>query len=348
MTDNKQVDKLITKAINDNYRANDNGYAAQKLAFWQLDPDGKPFIEVQVKPSRVSIGALHMSMNGGAESGIYELEEVDFTVAEDLSDPMPNRGANYSTSDQNTILINHTLIGSGCAGKKVVLATGLPFSDYFRNGEKNEVLFEKIKKSVLRKVINKSGEEMPIIEEHLIYPESTAAFIDYAFDFQTYELNKPHNGVVIVDMGGETTDVSYITPSLQIDKEKSGSQRIGVLSILAELKQLIANELNVSAESIAPKHVEKALVTGEISFGSTTRDVSNLVHKSKAATAKKLNAYVDSMIGENVFIDAIVFVGGGADALQDHFKKERENVIIPNDPQHSNARGMLIHMTYFR
>lgn len=349
MVDKKEIiDPQVVKAMHGNFVANDNGYAAQKIATWVIDEEGKPYINVTVKPSRVAIGALHMSMNGGSESGIYELEDVDFTVADDLTDPMPNRGAHYSTSDQNTILVNHSLICSGFAGKEVILATGLPFSEYFVNGEKNEGLFTKIKDSVLRGVKDKSGGSMPIIKEHLIYPESTAAFVDYAFDFATYELKTPKNGVVVVDMGGETTDVTYITSSIQIDKEKSGSKRIGVLSILAELRQLIANKIGVSADSIAPNHVDKALIEGKLSFANKDIDVSDLVHKSKAATAKKLNAFVDSLIGESAFIDAIVFVGGGADALKEHFKKERENVVVPTKPQDANARGILIHMTYFR
>lgn len=345
MSDNS-VKAAIEAAIKNNVVAIDNGYAKQKIAYWAKEGD-EFVIKTAAYPSRVEIGTSLMDVHGNSAFGAYTIDGLEYMVNPHSSDPLPNTGQSYSYSDQNSILITHSLMTQGFAGKEITLCTGLPYSDYFFGNELNTALFKKIQdKLATTKVESMTGQDSPVINEHHIKPESTSAFVDFAYDYETGDFKEPQLGMVVVDMGGYTTDVTFITPNVTIDKDKSDSKKIGVGTILKELETLIRRELNITGD-ISKLLIEKALTTGEIPFFNEQRDISELVKKAKRMTAKKLSAYIESIVGDGGMVDSIIFVGGGSHVLGEELKEERSNVVIPDESSYANARGMLLYMTFF-
>lgn len=322
----------------------DNGYAGQKIAYW-ADVDGTKRMVCFSYPSRAKMGRVNINFDGGAVAGIYNVNGQDYTVSQQLEDPDSIRTAGYAFSELNCALVTHSLVQAGFRGREVILGTGLPFKDYFVNGEKNQSFIDKVQSSLKADITDLQGHDLALIKSHLLYPESTAAYVDFVFNDETLDLETHDTETVVIDMGGNTTDITTITagkPTINI--EKSSSKVLGVLNIRDELRSLIVGKFKI--EKADDHLLDKTIQTGSFRFWREDKDVSDLVKQAKQKTIKRLMTYVEETIGDGAFIENLLFVGGGAVLLQDEFKAKYPQATIGENPEFANARGMLKFMTY--
>lgn len=321
----------------------DNGYADQKIAYWAEGENGEKKIEVHSYPSRAQMGAINISIDGKS-AGVYDVEGDAWTVGKDVTDPETIRSEKYAFSELNAVLVKHSLIASGFSGKNVRIATGLPFEHMYKDGRPDQELVDKVKDSISVDVIPRGDAKAASISSHVVYPESTAAFVDFAVDEQTGEMSKSIEvGAAVVDIGGNTTDITYINSNNTINVDRSGSKHVGVLNIRDRLKKLIQERFKV--QEVRDVQLDKALRTGACSIFGKEEDVSEQIDRAKRQTLKKLMNWVEEMVGDAGDLDFILFVGGGAAVLEDLIK-EYPHAQVPKDPQFSNARGMLKYMTF--
>ena len=320
----------------------DNGYADQKVAFWATK-DGKRFIAEVLLPSRAQMGAINVAIDGKS-AGVYDIDGEPWTVGRDVTEPESIRGERYSYSEMNAVLVNHSLIAAGFAGRNVRISTGLPFEHFFKNGQPNKDLIEKVKTSLKTKVNPKGDFKAAIIKSHELYPESTAAFVDYAVDEETGDMkNEIENGLAVVDIGGNTTDITYINSDNQINIQRSGSKKLGVLNVRDRLRRLIQDTFDVA--EVRDAQLDRALRTGSCKIFGQDQDVSEQIDAAKKESVKKLMNYVEETVGDAGDLDMVLFVGGGAAVLGDVIKKY-PHAHVPDRPQFANARGMLKYMSF--
>jgi plasmid segregation protein ParM len=328
----------------------DNGYADQKVAYWALDKNGNRVIAELLIPSRAQMGAINISIDGKS-SGVYEIDGDPWTVGKDVSEPESSRGEKYAHSDLNTVLVNHSLIAAGFGGKEVRIYTGLPFDHFYSDNEVNVELINRVKTSLKKELIPK-GETLPAtIVRHDVFPESTAAFIDYAFDEKTQMMKHDFEmGIAVVDIGGNTTDITYITPEGEdediryiVNRQKSGSRKLGVLNVRDRLRRLIQEEFKV--DGLRDAQLDRAIRTGFCKIFGKEQNVQTQIDSAKRESVKKLMNYVEEMVGDAGDLDMVLFVGGGAAVLSDVIT-EYPHARVPERPQFANARGMLKFMTF--
>jgi plasmid segregation protein ParM len=323
----------------------DNGYADQKIAYWAKDESGNNVIAELLLPSRAQMGAINISIDGKS-SGVYEIDGDAWTVGNDVTEPESIRGQKYAYSELNTVLVNHSLIAAGFGGKKVRIATGLPFDHFYKNSEVNGELLNKVKDSLKTKVKPRGDHLTAIIAAHEIYPESTAAFVDFAVDMKTGEMiTEIETGLAVVDIGGNTTDITYINPNNTINTDRSGSRQLGVLNVRDRLGRLIKEHFKV--DELRDAQLDKALRTGKCRIFGEDKDVSEQIDSAKRESVKKLMNYVEEVLGDAADLDLVLFVGGGAEILEKVIK-EYPHAKVPDRPQFANARGMLKYMTFVR
>jgi len=318
----------------------DNGYADHKVAYW-VNKDGKRTIEEVLLPSRAQMGAINISLDGKS-SGVYTIDGDNWTVSKDVTEPESIRGQKYAYSDLNTVLVNHSLISAGFSDRSVKIATGLPFDHYFKSGELNTLLLDKVKEALKTNVAPKSEHNTAIISGHVIFPESTAAFADYAMNEDGELIHQLEIGAAVVDVGGNTTDITYINPDNTMNRQKSGSRQLGVLNVRDRLRQLIQE--NFSIDQLRDSQLDTALRTGVCSIFGKNQDVSNQIETAKRESVKKLMNFVEEKVGDASDLDFVLFVGGGAEVLAEVIK-EYPHAIVPERPQFANARGMLKYMS---
>lgn len=340
----------------------DNGYADQKAAFWEfdsngqhvLDDNGSPVIKEVLFPSRAQIGAVNIDISGSS-NGVYRLDGDAWTVGREVTEPEVIRGERYAYSDLNCVLVHNTLIKCGFGEKRIRLGTGLPFSHIYKDNQLNSSLIEKVKDSLKAEVKPQAGPGVSIITEHQVFPESTAAFVDYALDCKTGEMKIDLDvGMAVVDVGGNTTDITYINPvedyesgekSYSMNRERSGSKKIGVLNVRDRLRTLIQGRFNV--DSLRDSQLDRALRTGSCKIFGKDELVTDEINSAKRDVVKKLMNYVEEKVGDAADLDFILFVGGGAAVLHDVIS-EYKHARVAERPQFANARGMLKYMTFVR
>lgn len=329
--------------------ADDNGYAYHKVAAWVIDAMGNKRIKTACIASRAQLGKVNVSSTGGRSLNLYEIDGEHYTVGENVPDPESIRSNSYCYSEVNNVLVSNALYQAGLAGKKVRIATGLPLKQYFNNdGELNKNTISKVQDSLKPLAKLASYDNEVIIEKHMIYAESLSAFVDWMVNDEGELVNEVKNGVLVVDVGGGTTDISFINPSNEIYMPGSGTVKTGVLDVLKKLKQLLSSVYNIDEEHIRDDMLDKALRTNKFTAWGNEKECSELVDKAKRHVAKRLNNFINELVSST--LDHIIFVGGGAEALRTQLLKlddyDAGFVIIPNNPQFANVCGMLKCMTY--
>ncbi|MGP5159727.1 plasmid segregation protein ParM domain-containing protein [Pseudoalteromonas prydzensis] len=329
--------------------ADDNGYAYNKIAAWVTNQAGQKYIKTASIASRAQLGKVNVSATGTNVAGLYVIDGEFYTVGENVPEPESIRSKSYCYSEVNNVLVSNAIHRTGFATKEVRIATGLPLKQYFNNdGELNTNLIEKVKKS-LRPLAQPADSEYELnVQDHIIYAESLAAFVDWMVSDEGEIVNEVKNGVLVVDVGGGTTDISFINPSNEVYMPGSDTVKTGVLDVFKKLKQLIANEYEIDEEHIRDDMLDRAIRTSKFNVRGNEKECHELVIKAKKHVAKRLNNFIDELVTGT--LDHIIFVGGGAEALREQLLNLDEYsegfVIIPPNPQYANVKGMLKCMTY--
>lgn len=329
--------------------ADDNGYAYHKLAAWVIDSNGEKRIKTACIASRAQLGRANISATGGNPVGLFEIDHTHYTVGENVPEPESIRSASYCHSEVNNVLVANAITQAGLIGHKVRLATGLPLKQYFSvDGDLNTPIIDKVQRS-LKPLAEPVGQESKLdVAEHIVYAESLSAFVDWLIDDDGNLANEVHNGVLVVDVGGGTTDISFITSSHELYMPGSDTIRTGVLNVFSRLRQLLSAEFDVDMEHIRDDMLDRALRTGQFSVRGASKSCSELVEQAKRYVAKRLNNRINELVTGT--LDHIIFVGGGAEALREQLlnldEYEKGFVVIPDEPQFANVRGMLKCMTY--
>jgi len=192
-------------------------------------------------PSRAKQGR-HVINTKEQNAGMYETEEGrTYTVNGSITDPQETRFDEYPSSQLNRVLVHHGLVKAGLAGKKVVLATGLPFDSYYIKGERNTPLISK-KTQNLSKSVTADGVDMATVAHNMVTTEGIAAYMDQLMDMRgtpTAECKRLMSSTVgVIDIGGHTTDVAVMLPQdidsdggVVVDVARSGSVKIGLLML---------------------------------------------------------------------------------------------------------------------
>lgn len=333
----------------------DNGYAYQKLAAWVKTADGQVVIRTATKPSRAEIGRVNITSSNTGSDGLFVINEDDYyTVSEYVQNPESIRTESYAYSELNNVLVANSILESGMSQEKFRLTTGLPLRQFYKeDGDKNDKLIAKVKKSLIELAQPVSGPKLKITE-HNIKPEALSSFIDWFVSDKGEVQHEIHSGVMVVDIGGGTTDVSNIAPNLSLNINLSGTTKIGILDIFKKLRPLLSERFNVDGDSIRDDELDKVVRTGNVFIRGAYQNCSAELQKAKSKVAKRLYNFINELKGGT--LDKIIFVGGGAEALRDElmaiakgsdeFEDVDKFIVIPENSQYTNVIGMLKQATY--
>lgn len=331
MADNSEIFKVVV----------DNGYAEQKIAYYTRN-HGVPEIMMMSLPSRAQIGAINFSVDGEVQNS-YTVNGTQWTVGSNVPDAESIRGVKYSYSDLNVVLVNNSLIYAGFGGSKVHLGTSLPFGHYSTLNGPNKELINKVKASLQQPCIYHGDNDVAIITEHYVYQESISAAIDYILGDDGKPRNTIQGGIAIVDIGGNTTDISVLESASSVDYGRSGSEKIGVIDVRNDLRELILEKFKL--EKVTDGQLDTAIRSGSMVLFGKPECVEAEVAAAKRNTTQKIIYRVEDKVGDAADLDKVIFVGGGAAALRDVISNYKHGH-VPDRPEFANARGMLKHMTH--
>ena len=278
-------------------------------SYYAKSSEGKKFENrISIDDSILSGGATKVEFNGQKyliENGVFDIN-VNKTIKDNL------------------LVSIATLIGLSTSDTCIDLGIGLPVNYY------------KLQKTALQNLI-KQNEEMSVvingdskrfyINKCVVIPEAVGVY--YSLDAEFLKaINKRE--VLIVDIGGKTTDTCIIDSNMTI--KNPSTQTIGMLNLYNNVSNLInANypELCVKVEDVRDildnglSSFDRSIDLGfiDILFEKMVKSIFNFIKLQYEDYQRK-----------------IVILCGGGFTLADRFKNYIPNIIVNNDI-YANAKG---------
>jgi plasmid segregation protein ParM len=322
----------------------DDGYAQTKL--WGKSPNGSQesvryMMRSSVRPGRFGL----VSLSDGASVGTYRTEEgEEFTVSEDIESESTQFDG-FHTSPMNRVLVHHALAAAGYGGKRVTLWTGLPISDFFSRGRKDDAKIAAKRNNLMKTISHESGGD-PLTElvDVRVGCQALASFYDYALDDHCQERNVSVDKVAVVDIGGRTTDVALVLDGQSLDPRRSGTENIGVLDVYSTLSELLRTEFK-TRDDYPLAMLDVAVRTGSVKLWGKPQDVKHLVEKAVQEQQGKIARDLERRLGSGSDLDTVLFVGGGS-ALFHGLANVFPNAEVAEDSEFANARGLFKYALY--
>ncbi|RXM79561.1 ATPase [Clostridium tetani] len=194
---------------------------------------------------------------------------------------------------------------------------GLPINQYKVN---KEYLEDMVLSNKVRNIKLKGESRKIIISDFRVYPEGIGAY---------YSLNT-NDDVIIVDIGGRTTDMAYIVDG---KLKTSSTVAVGTLNIYKD----IADRLNAlySLDLDIPI-AERILEKGYFEIDGNKTDLSFTTEILKR-NFMKINE--DLIMKFPVRTEKIILVGGGYKLFSKAFKNRYKNSYVADNPIFANAIG---------
>jgi len=309
----------------------DEGSAQSKITYEENNQ-----LITKIIPTRLCDRSL-FNLSSYSSSSYLTEEGLEFTVNPDVDDPIITNIESFQTGAANRAIVHESLRQCGFGDQEVDVITTLPVGSFFSKGSQpiNQLLIEKKKNNLMAGIENRAGEKLAKIKSIKVYPEAIPAL---------FELSRHDNGelksgftnsmkVMIIDIGGTTTDVSVITPNGDFDH--SQSIPFGVFNIAEELKTNMLQHFN---ERHIPPHIVDKVLREKIMLG---QDVSNMIHLSSQKTLDRISTEIEKSAVNPSMLDKVLIVGGGASligqALANHLNV---SALIPEQPDVCISRGI--------
>lgn len=301
-------------------------------------------------PSKVMSGKKLMldSVTGEQKNSLYTINGNDFTISQDSLNSASNifldtRIEKFPMSDLNIVLVHHALKESNAIGD-VVISTGLPFNRYYKNSVVNKELID-AKKKAFKVNIEFENKKFKIVDHH-VCSEAVAAYYDIVLnddgtDNKTVKDMIGNENVVIVDIGGRTTDIVTINNGA-IDFERSCTLDMGGLIVKDKVKSSIETTMNVYN---TPDNLIKNIIENKEAFEKYKNKFGldgKIIDNAKLALSNDIQYTINKTISNTIDVAFIAFVGGGSILLENEFKSmfNKEIVKFVKNPVFANARGM--------
>lgn len=197
------------------------------------------------------------------------------------------------------------------------IVCGLPINQYKTN---KGLLADMVLSERVRNIkFNGEGRKI-IITDFAVYPEALGAY---------YSLNI-NEDVILVDIGGRTTDIAYIADKKLKESTTIVVGTIGIYKDVADkLNSLYSLDLDIPA-------AERILNKGYFEIDGLKTDLSFVVEILKRNFAK-IND--DLIMKFPARTEKIILVGGGYNLFEKAFKKRYVNSYVADNPIFANAIG---------
>lgn len=316
----------------------DDGFRQIKL----LSSDNHRLTQLSVVGPGFTLGGSIAQSSIDAGFGAYRTDGRDFTVDPDISNKEGTRYDGYALSDLNRVLVHHALYSAGFGGKDVILATGLPYERFYQSGD--EDLLSKKMANLAIAVESMTGAAAPNIVKQHVFPQAVMAYMDYAYDDELNDFRpgiKPDTPVVVIDVGGGTTDIATVLPNghaPKVDHLKSGTIKAGVLDTLKELTARL--ERRFSFTGVRESLLERCIRTRKVFLRGQEHDIADDVAAAVDLAVQPILRELQRRVGAAAE-ETPLLVGGGAALVADALRLAYPHLVVASDPEFANARGML-------
>jgi hypothetical protein len=280
--------------------------------------------------------------------GIQKIAEVDgdyFLFGEEamlLGDTViqHTEGDAFRQSSITTTLfsIAYAMFAQEESATKVNLAINLTFDNHYQKEEYAEAL-----KGRHKVFFSRYDEAFEFeVEKVFVLYQGFSGLLSVATDDQ-FKISKSYlQDGVIVDVGRQTIDFLYVE---RLVVKNGSSKDFGTFKVYERMVDLLKKKYHVVKE---PWEIEELLSSGKpitsIKDG-TKMQIAPLVREAVSFYFDDVISHFETFLSKKT-PDYLILLGGGAMLYGDLFKERYKLVETPEDPQFSNAVGMLKFVTH--
>lgn len=326
----------------------DNGHDSHKAE--TVSADGTvTTVKIQ---SLVAVGkeAMLSDVVGQAVSG-YEIDGQLYTCNETLGRTNQSLLESYQYSNETLALFSNCVERLNVWDRKLIVATTLPVKrlDVDDNVEKVKAQFKKL-------VVRPSkGDNLNVLFQ-FVFAEGHAAFYDWVIDYKG-NVNPEVNNlktVLIVDIGGGTTDLVTLTSAgeldVSVDKSRSFTlEEFGLVALKDEVAKLIKTALQKelpehykeAAQEISHNTIDSTFETGFVNFMMLQKpiDLTKEIETLKKDWVKRLIRKIVTTVKRLDSYNKILIAGGGGVALEAQLQQEIPGCSFLDE--YANANGLM-------
>jgi hypothetical protein len=296
-------------------------------------------------------------LNGaGYDSSTFIIDGSVYSTGDVKNDSKRSHDREYGASAENLAVVHNVLHKAGMSGQDVNIMTGLPFKYYYTpSGDVNKELVDRKKQMFSNPVEDHDGGRAPVhILKHNIMAQGEAAYFDLLIDIEYQRqsgglkiIGKPNSeimnsNVLILDIGGGTTDPVFIKKGGVIDHSRSGTFEYAGYKMISDMEDMVKSSFGITSELGRDKY-QQAIITGELAINAKrivdVREIRDeLVEQNFDTIYEKMVAIVQGV--EDV--DIVAPVGGSTLFFAEAIKRRmKDNYIIDVVlPIYANPRGM--------
>lgn len=258
-----------------------------------------------------------------------------FTFSEGLDNRLPTNSIEYQTSAHSRAAVWYAISSQSInMNEDLHAVVTLPIAEFYGSNGLNEKLIEEKKASMLKPVtINGDIYQFKKVS---VYPEGIPATYEFLYNSDGTAKVKSAHKTIIIDVGGQTTDIAVITGAAEfVDKAKSLTEISG--SVVANQ---IAGLLFADWGTVPPNYVD-ALMRGEsIQDGEVTPQSVGL-DVIADSMAMDLITHLQVIAGNFKTVSSVVLVGGAAPLVERILKANFKNVFVPEHGQTRLSESIL-------
>lgn len=226
-------------------------------------------------------------------------------------------------SDENARLLTMVAVAEelkteGVRKAEIILAVGLPFSDYGR--EKKGVVDYYLRKPALKYEFEGIRYDVTIREVY-VFPQCFSAIAP--------RLCNMEGEYLVIDIGSKTTDVLYLRNGIPVE-----SKSVTIEKAMVKWMKQIQGNLQVQFGKNIPESEILKVILKQPNFLPKT--YANLICDGMREQLHSLELELEERQYDIQYIN-LIYVGGGASAMR-NFSEARSNVAYDTDI-HANAKG---------
>ena len=226
-------------------------------------------------------------------------------------------------SDENARLLAMVAVANelkieGVRKADVILAAGLPFSDYGR--EKKAVIDYYLRKPAVKYEFEGIRYDITIREVY-VFPQCFAAI--------SPSLSNMEGDYLVIDIGSKTTDVLYLRNGIPV-KSKS----ITIEKAMVKWMKQVQGNLQIQFGKNIPESEILKMILKQPNF--LPKAYANLIYDDMRELLHSLELELEERQYDLQYIN-LIYVGGGASAMK-NFSEARSNVAYDTNI-HANAKG---------
>ena len=213
------------------------------------------------------------------------------------------------------------LLGAICQSTEedsVDLALGLPIKQY---SQFKQTVIDKLQDKEFNITFGTTKRNI-YINSVKVFPEGVTGYLYFGKDIQDKIGSRD---VVIVDIGGKTTDIALIKENRAT---KPHSMDIGTINIYDVISKSIEKDERFQGEVTVDRDKVQDYINKGFYFKGEKQDIS-----SNIGTSKKLfkQIYNELKLNYPISTEAVVVMGGGAKLLGNAFKQNIPGIIVMED-----------------